>query len=447
MGIFSSLTKNHKEAIGLLQIGTFLEYFDLMLYVHMVVILNELFFPKTDPHTARIISAFTFCTTFVFRPLGALIFGYLGDTIGRKATIVLTTFLMAISCFIMAILPTYAQIGITAAWLLTMCRILQGISSLGERTGAELYLVETIKLPARYPIVALLTVASSLGGTVSLAICYLITSFGYIMGWRIVFLIGALVALIGSIARTTLRETPDFADAKRRISNAISQANEDPACLKKNIIMKEKTNPKTALSLFLIQCTWPACCYFFYIYCGSILKNSFGFTAEQIISQNFIVSIAQLVGDSFIAYVCYKIYPLNILKTKLIIFTAFILCCPYLLSNISSSYVMLLIQMFAVVFVPTVYPATPIFYIHFPVFKRFTYPCLVHSLSRALMYVITSFGIIYLVNYFDNYGILIIMLPILLGYTFGLFHFVKLEKVAGNYPEKKTQVPLCEVYQ
>jgi hypothetical protein len=267
------------------------------------------------------------------------------------------------------------------------------------------------------------------------------------MGWRIVFLIGALVALIGSIARTTLRETPDFADAKRRISNAISQANEDPACLKKNIIMKEKINPKTALSLFLIQCTWPACCYFFYIHCGSILKNSFGFTAEQIISQNFIVSIAQLVGDSFIAYLCYKIYPLNILKTKLIVFTAFILCCPYLLNNISSSYAMLLIQMFAVVFVPTVYPATPIFYIHFPIFKRFTWPCLVHSLSRALMYVITSFGIIYLVKYFDNYGILIIMLPILLGYIFGLFHFVKLEKVAGNYPEKKTRVPLCEVYR
>ncbi|MCX7353118.1 MAG: MFS transporter, partial [Proteobacteria bacterium] len=78
MGLFSSLTKGQKESIGLLQIGTFLEYFDLMLYVHMAVFLNELFFPKTDPHTAALLSAFAFCSTFVLRPFGALIFGYLG---------------------------------------------------------------------------------------------------------------------------------------------------------------------------------------------------------------------------------------------------------------------------------------------------------------------------------------------------------------------------------
>jgi MHS family proline/betaine transporter-like MFS transporter len=81
---FSSLKKEQKAAVGLLSIGTFLEYFDLMLYVHMAVVLNELFFPKTDPHTASIITAMSFCATFIFRPFGALIIGYIGDTIGRK---------------------------------------------------------------------------------------------------------------------------------------------------------------------------------------------------------------------------------------------------------------------------------------------------------------------------------------------------------------------------
>jgi MFS family permease len=71
------LTKEQKEAIGLLSIGTFLEYFDLMLYVHMAVLLNELFFPKTDPNTASLITAFSFCSIFVFRPFGALLLGYL----------------------------------------------------------------------------------------------------------------------------------------------------------------------------------------------------------------------------------------------------------------------------------------------------------------------------------------------------------------------------------
>lgn len=437
MGRLSGLSKNQREAIGLLSVGTFLEYFDLMLYVHMAVLLNELFFPKTDPNTARIISAFTFSITFIFRPLGALIFGYLGDTIGRKSTVILTAFLMAISCFIMSLLPTYEKIGIASAWLVTICRILQGISSMGERTGAELYLTEITRAPARYPIVALITVASSIGGTIALAISYLVTSANYAMGWRIAFWIGTGVALIGSVARTTLRETPDFADAKRRLKQIVKEANEDPKIIEDNIIWGKKTNFITIISLFLIQCTWPICMYFFYIHCGYILKNSFNFTAEQVIHQNFLVSIGQLIGDIIVAYVCYSTYPLNILKIKLIIFIAFILSCPYLLNNISSANQLLLIQVFAVVFVPTAYPATPIFYMHFPVFKRFTYPCLIHSLSRAFMYVITSFGIAYLVNIFNHFSILVIMIPIMVGYSISLFHFEKLEKEAGNCLEKK----------
>ncbi|WP_341789407.1 hypothetical protein [Rickettsia endosymbiont of Polydrusus tereticollis] len=76
------LTKEEKEAVGLLSIGTFLEYFDFMLYVHMAVLLNQLFFPEYDPRTASLLSASIFCITFVVRPLGALIFGWIGDNIG-----------------------------------------------------------------------------------------------------------------------------------------------------------------------------------------------------------------------------------------------------------------------------------------------------------------------------------------------------------------------------
>jgi MFS transporter, MHS family, proline/betaine transporter len=106
-----SLTREQKESIALLQIGTFLEYFDLMLYVHMAVLLNELFFPKTDPLTARLIGALSFSSVFILRPFGAIIFGYIGDNFGRKLTVIITTILMAVSCIIMYILPTYNEIG------------------------------------------------------------------------------------------------------------------------------------------------------------------------------------------------------------------------------------------------------------------------------------------------------------------------------------------------
>ena len=101
MGILSSLNRTQKEAVGLLQIGTFLEYFDLMLYVHMAVLLNDLFFPKTDPKTAALLTAFAFCSTYLLRPFGALFFGYVGDHLGRKTTVIMTTMIMAISCIVM----------------------------------------------------------------------------------------------------------------------------------------------------------------------------------------------------------------------------------------------------------------------------------------------------------------------------------------------------------
>ena len=80
----TKLTKEQKEAVGLLTIGTFLEYFDIMLYVHMAVFLNTLFFPKTDPYTTDLLTAFAFCSTYLLRPFGALIFGLLGDHIGSR---------------------------------------------------------------------------------------------------------------------------------------------------------------------------------------------------------------------------------------------------------------------------------------------------------------------------------------------------------------------------
>lgn len=78
-----------------------------MLFVHMAVLLNELFFPKTDPFTGSLLSAFAFCSTYLLRPFGALIFGYIGDNIGRKHTVIITTLMMSGSCVVMSVLPTY----------------------------------------------------------------------------------------------------------------------------------------------------------------------------------------------------------------------------------------------------------------------------------------------------------------------------------------------------
>ena len=431
--IQTKLTREQKEAVGLLSIGTFLEYFDLMLYVHMAVLLNDLFFPKTDPFTASLLSAFAFCSTYLLRPFGALIFGYIGDKFGRKHTVVITTFLMSISCVIMANLPTYAQIGISATWVVTICRIMQGMCAMGEGTAAEIYLTEITKPPIRYPTVACVVIFASVGTTAALGIASFILSNK--LNWRVVFWIGAIVAFIGTVARTTLRETPEFADAKKKLKNILEATNKDLGSLeKKNPILQEKASKKTSISLFLIQCMWPTTMYFAYFYCGNIAKNTFGMSPEDVISQNFVVSSAQLISYLFLTYLCYRLYPLFILKVKLFLFSLLVLVSPFLFSNISSTFELMLIQIFLVVLVPTDFPGVSIFYMHFPVFKRFTYSCLIYALSRAIMSVITSFGLIYLISYFGNWGIVFVMMPVVIGYRFGLYHFENLELKSGKHP-------------
>jgi len=307
-----SLTREQRQAVGLLSIGTFLEYFDLMLYVHMALLLNELFFPKTDPHTASLLAALAFCSTFVLRPIGALVFGYIGDHIGRRITVIITTMMMALSCFIMANLPTYAQIGVSATWIVTICRMLQGMSSMGELIGAQVYLTEISKPPIQYPAVTSIVTFAAFGTAAALAVASLVTSFGF--NWRLAFWIGSGIALVGIAARTSLRETPDFADAKRQLEQTFDDAKIDKSKLRNNPVWNEKVKKKTSLAYFLIECMWPVTFYFVYLHCSNVLKHSFGYTAEQVIHHNFVISIVHLLSYIVITYLSYKIYPLIITK-------------------------------------------------------------------------------------------------------------------------------------
>ncbi len=437
----TSLTKEQRDSIGLLSIGTFLEYFDLMLYIHMAGLLNELFFEPTDPKTSSLMSAFAFCSTFIFRPIGAVIFGWLGDNIGRKFTVIITTFMMSATCLVMANLPTYAQIGFTATWIVTICRIVQGISSMGEMKGAELYLTETIKPPIQYTSVGLMWACGSLGGLGALGIASLVTSHGF--NWRLAFWFGAAVALVGSVARTTLRETPEFADAKRRLKKIFEKTNTDTASLKDHPVLQEKVNKKTIIALFLLQCAGPVCFYFIYVHCGNILKTSLGYTMAEVIQHNFIVCLVEFLTILILSYLSLKIYPLLILKIILIICSVFIIVCPYLLNNVNAPYQLFLIQFVIVLLYECLAPALPICYKSFPVFKRFTCVSVTFAISRALTLVITSFGFVYFTEHFGNYGLWFIMIPTIIGFAYGLFYFEKLAKECGGYPIAYKDAAIC----
>jgi MHS family proline/betaine transporter-like MFS transporter len=428
----NKLTRDQKKAIGLLSVGTFLEYFDLQLYIHMALLLNNVFFPKTDPFTASLLSAFAFCSTYLLKPFGALIFGYIGDFIGRKLVIVITTIIMAITCTTITFLPTYAKIGITASVIITLCRMLQGMAASAESRGAEIYITESFKPPLQYPLVAVITVFSAVGTSLALGIGSFFTN-ERIFGteheyWRAAFLLGAIVGLVGGIARTSLKEASEFADKKKLLKEKF--ADNKVAWDEDRIANKfDKQNTlMTSVAYFLICCARPPCFYFIYIYCADVLKHDLAFSDGAIIYHNFWVSIVDMLGLSFLAYISSKIYPIRILKAKFILFFVCIVFFPIVMHSYPSESAVFIFQCLAALFVFDDIPASPIFYRHFPIMKRFTYTSLLSAVAKLMTYVITSFGLVYATKYYGYYGIFIILVPVGGLYYWAVRYFDRLEK-------------------
>ena len=425
------LSRSEKEAIGLLSIGTFLEYFDMMLYVHMAVLLNSLFFPKTDPHTATLLSAFAFCSTYVFRPVGALIFGYIGDHIGRKCTVIITTLMMSLSCFIMAILPTYEYIGITASIGMILCRILQSLAATGELMGAEIYLTEILKPPKSYMVVSWVTETCLLGGSTALIVGIIVLKLQ--VSWRIIFLIGSIVALVGTGARTRLKETIDFADLQRRIKKVKEEsAKQGLQKVVKTLnngksVQQSKVNWRTSLAYFVIYSGGPLCFYINYIYGGDLLKNKFGYAADDVMWHNLKLQMLAFIAGITLIILCKYVRPLLLVKYRAIIFLGLLPFVSFAIGFTDNIYVFGVLQGLAVIFSLGQLPAAPILFQHFPIFKRFTYSSLLYSLSRAVMYLVTSVGLVYLVNYFNKFGILLLGLPVTISFLWGVKHFTELE--------------------
>ena len=222
---------------------------------------------------------------------------------------------MSICCIIMANLPTYEEKGLAVSVIITLCRAIQGISSMGEVVGAEIYLTEMISPPIRYVAVAVVSVFATLGGTTALGVASLVTSQGF--SWRAVFWIGAAIALVGTTARRSLRETPEFADAKRQLKKTLEVANQDLSIIKNNPVISAKLLNKNFLAYFLIECCWPVMFYFIYVYCGEVLERVFNYTPAQVINHNFFISLVNLLGFIILTFLSYWNLSIKNLKSKI----------------------------------------------------------------------------------------------------------------------------------
>ncbi len=426
----NKLTRSQKEAIGLLSIGTFLEYFDLFLYLHMAVLLNELFFPTADPVVAQLMTAFSFSSTFMLRPVGGYIIGKIGDTLGRKFTIMLTTFIMSGTCVVMATLPTYKEIGITASIIMIICRMLQGFSSLGEGMGAIIYMIEALKTPHRYIAVGIVDASGRLGGFLALLVGYFALFINF--DFRLAFWIGAIIALIGLFARVKLRETPEFVDYQRRIKK------KNEICNTSMDLPKPPIDKKAIIALFFGIVTVSISFYVGYVYIGNHLKLTLGMSPENIIQHNLKLAILSILSTIILTVLSKKYHPLRFLKFILVGVLFIIPFVPYFLASITNLYLITVIQFLLYAFISSFYNEA-MWIKHFPVQRRFVVIATSFGVSTAIGYTIASFGLNPLAEYLGHYAILFFYVPCIIGFLWGLNYLKKLEIKAGrynNYPDE-----------
>jgi MHS family proline/betaine transporter-like MFS transporter len=201
-------------------IGNGLEWYDYALYAYMTLIISKLFFPAGNESVHLLATLGIFAVGFVARPFGGVFFGWLGDKFGRKTSLIISIFMMAIPTGCIGLLPTYEMVGMVAPILLIILRILQGLSLGGAFSGSITFLVEHAPYNKRGLIgsatISSLCVGFLLGSIVAILVKLPLTDMQYeSWGWRIPFLLGIPIGFIGLYIRDHCEESPVYETAKK----------------------------------------------------------------------------------------------------------------------------------------------------------------------------------------------------------------------------------------
>lgn len=196
-------------------IGNFVEWFDYASYGYLATIIAVVFFPKSDPTTGLLAAFAVFAISFIIRPIGGLVWGHYGDKIGRRSALSMSILIMSAATFLIALLPTYEQVGLWAPALLLVVRLVQGFSASGEYAGASAFMAEYAPDNKRgfyTSVVPASTAAGLLFGSLIVALMHavLTTEQLHSWGWRLPFLLAAPFGLIGRYIRLKLQDTPKF---------------------------------------------------------------------------------------------------------------------------------------------------------------------------------------------------------------------------------------------
>src|SRR5438445_7121853 len=218
---FSDVQRRLK-AIFIGSVGNLVEWYDFYVYTAFALYFAASFFPGNNPVVQQLNAALLFALGFIVRPIGGWLFGHLGDHYGRRNALMLSVLLMCFGSLMIAVMPTYAMIGAAAPVLLGLARVVQGLSLGGEYGASATYLSEMADEQHRgfYSSFQYVTL---IGGQLCALLVLLLLQQVFLTpaqlkawGWRIPFVIGALLAIIALVMRRNLHETDDFLAAKKR---------------------------------------------------------------------------------------------------------------------------------------------------------------------------------------------------------------------------------------
>lgn len=257
--------------------GTAFEWYDFFIFGSLAPVISKVFFAGLEPTPALIAALGLFAAGFAFRPLGALIFGVVGDRLGRKGAFLVTVSLMGGSTFLIGFIPTYAQAGSTGPTLLIILRILQGIALGGEYGGAAIYVAEHARSSKRGAATGWIQSTASFGLlTALLVIVVTRTSIGEdafaAWGWRIPFLVSVVLLGISVWMRAKLAESPEF--ARLRDEGDIAHA---PL---REAFGKWRNLKRVLIAFFGIMCAQGAVWYFTFFYLQVFLERSLGLPSQ-----------------------------------------------------------------------------------------------------------------------------------------------------------------------
>jgi len=277
-------------------VGTLIEWYDFYIFGSLAVILSEQFFPQTNPAAAFLSTLATFAAGFIVRPFGAVVFGRLGDIVGRKYTFLVTLILMGASTFAIGLVPGYQSIGILAPILVLILRLLQGLALGGEYGGAATYVAEHAPASRRGFYTSFIQTTATLGLFVSIGVILLVRqSIGIAefnaWGWRIPFILSAVLVGISIFIRLRMQESPLFSKIK-----AEGKISRNP--------IKESFGKKENLKLVLIALFGATAGQGVVWYTGQFYAMTF---IEKTCSVDFvqtrnIIAVALLIGTPLFIY-------------------------------------------------------------------------------------------------------------------------------------------------